>query len=156
MYPFQYTDENGYDHTTNTHFCIYCNSPIEAHGEVVKDHVLCVWKHFGFISFPEELATDEKGFTIEGVVVKGARRALAPIPVQNRVQFCLECFPKELKREGCAYCSNPVDTSDQYSKLECLNKYTSGINSDLRWYVFHHDCLPVIFTNVREYLEQFS
>ncbi len=151
-----YTDSSGYDHVAQTYFCSgLCSEAIEIRNEPVKDHTLCLWRHYGFISYPEVIATDEKGFTLEGVVAQPARKVLAHIPVQPRVQFCIDCWPN-YRLDGCGYCGEFVDLNLEHSELECLDKYIHGNNGNLRKHYFHLACLPEIFSEVREYLKRYS
>lgn len=151
-----YTDSTGYDHVAQTYFCSGpCTDVIEVRHAPVKDHILCLWRHYGFIVYPEVIATDEKGFTLEGVVAQPARKVLAHIPVQPRIQFCMDCWPN-YNTEGCGYCGKYVDLDTEHSELECLDKAVDGTNSNLRKYYFHLICLPEIFSEVREYLNRYS
>lgn len=148
--------DQGYDSTTLTRHCADCEQPLFTPHEVLKDHILCAWSHFGYIQYPEVIATDpQTGKTLEGVVEKPARAVLTRIPHHSGLSFCLDCKP-DWKTYGCGYCNDPVDQTKPHSRLEFIEKYTNGVNKNFQIFLFHQECLPsALFKEVHEYQDKF-
>lgn len=151
-----FLNDDAYDVVTQTQHCCVCETPLHRGADtVMQDHVMCSWRHYGLIEYPEILARDENGKTLEKVILHPKRVILALIPHQTGISFCLECAP-EWKDSGCAICGDIVDVTKPHSVAETLQKYSDGMNKNYKVYMFHHDCLPPQFSEVRSYHDKYG
>ena len=143
-----YLDENFYDHQNQAKHCGSCGEVVYQHDRVLKDHVICTWRHYVWTDFPGVLAVGDQGKIIEGVFAQPPRRLLTLLPYQNAVWFCQDCFTAK-NQGGCAQCEDSVNTDEPHSTVEILFKHTDGYNHSFTKLTYHHDCLPSAMDLVR-------
>jgi len=149
-----YLTEDWYDPHTHEYYCPECHDVLERRGEVVKDHVLGVWKHYGYVTYPGVKATDAQGRTIERQWYQPPRIMKVLIPMQANLRFCVGCFPfspEELSHELCVLCSDGIADEHEHTAVEFLWKHTNGYNGPLLKGMLHTDCLPEHFEDLRAY-----
>ena len=149
-----YLTYDWYDPITHEYFCAECHDCVERRGEVVKDHVAAVWKHYGYVDYPGIKATDEQGRTKEREWAQPPRRVKVLLPFQSGLRFCMECFPYtpgEVEGTACATCADEVSKADhEYTWVECLWKRTNGANYPFVQGLLHLECLPPHFGEMHQ------
>lgn len=149
-----YLNSSGFDSTTLTKHCLGCDEPLHGERVVHTDHVLASWSHYVLTRFPAVVATDEKGFTLEGLIAQPERVMLAKVPSHTGVSYCLDCLPSLTPEEDdnqyqCGSCGLVVDQTQDHSISELLWKRTNLVNGPFRIVYWHIECLPVEFDAIR-------
>jgi hypothetical protein len=110
------------------------------------------------------MATDDRGFTREGVVAIPARRAPVAIQTHTGVSYCFECLPETLAKGSsgldlCAGCGEEVVcTEGPYTFSEHLWKNAETLHNGPRlFFAWHVRCLPSPdFDPVREQVSKYT
>ena len=150
-----YITEDWYDPITHEYFCAECHDVLERRSEVIKDHVMGVWRHYGYMSYNGIKATDNQGRTVENVWLRPPRTVKVLLPIQTNIRFCKDCFPltPQAAITSCQSCKKEVEDNHEYTVCDLLWKHTNGYNGPFIQCALHIDCLPDHFDILKNFLE---
>lgn len=137
---------------THNYSCANCGTLIMEREKVIISHYLTEFHHFTHELYPGKKNVDAKGRTAPGWAIR-PYIALSKIPVQTNMFFCFPCAQNLFdltSKDKCGACTLEIDESEDHTKGTLLKKNINGFNSHT-FIKYHHDCLPSIFSPVKEY-----
>ena len=144
------------DNFTLKHSCVICKIPIMDKETVLIDHYLTEFHHYSHDLHPGKKNKDTFNRTSPGFK-ESPRVALSKIPVMSNLFFCIPCGTKVLFPIGmngaCSGCHTPLDKTEDHTTGLLLKKQMNGFNihTPIAW---HHNCLPDLFKDVKDYAKQ--